>query len=193
MQIDLKCEVFYYSSFVPHEDANHLFQHLTGFSELVAPCFIELFSGEIIQQDYGKMMMVDDHIIEGGKLDAAHSQHILPWSPEMLIIKNKIEEATSRVFGTCVCIYYPDGNSGVGYHSDYEAFGNTNCLPSLSLGEERLFLMREKTTQQEHEFLLANGSLFIMGDRCQQLYEHSLPVNPTYKNPRINITFRPFG
>ena len=111
----------------------------------------------------------------------------------MKIVKEKVETYTGHQFETCVCIYYPDGNSGVGYHSDFIAFGDTTLIPSLSLGEDRIFKLREKETLIEHEILLNNGSLIIMGEHCQERYEHSLPENSKYKNPRINLTFRKYG
>ena len=32
-----------------------------------------------------------------------------------------------------------------------------------------------------------------MGKNCQEKYEHSIPCNKKYKNPRINLTFRLFS
>ncbi|MCH2490888.1 MAG: alpha-ketoglutarate-dependent dioxygenase AlkB [Flavobacteriales bacterium] len=66
-------------------------------------------------------------------------------------------------------------------------------IASVSLGQERLFNLREKATQKEHELLLHQGSLLNMGEGCQELYEHALPLNPEYKQPQINLTFRKFG
>ena len=108
-------------------------------------------------------------------------------------LKEKIENFTNRKFEVCVLIYYPDGNSGVDFHSDYVAFGDTSIIPSISLGEEREFKFREKESEVEVSQTLENGSLILMGRYCQKRYEHSLPINPKYKEPRINLTFRKYG
>jgi len=63
----------------------------------------------------------------------------------------------------------------------------------LSLGEERDFFLREKETLAETKIILENGSLIMMGENCQELYEHSLPTNNINKRPRINLTFRKYG
>ncbi len=87
----------------------------------------------------------------------------------MYTIKERVENVVGHQFQTCVCVYYPDGNSGVDYHSDSVAYGDTNVIASVSLGQERLFNLREKATQKEHELLLHQGSLLIMGEGCQEL------------------------
>lgn len=73
------------------------------------------------------------------------------------------------------------------------AYGDTSTIPSLSLGEERKFCLREKQTLKVAEVLLKNGSLLIMGKDCQEKYEHALPIDSNYKKGRINITFRKYG
>ena len=111
----------------------------------------------------------------------------------MAFLKKSIEKHTGIKFETCVCIFYPNGNSGVDFHSDYIAFGDTTIIPSLSIGEERIFLLREKETGKVNELKLENGSLLVMGEYCQERYEHALPLNSDYKKPRINLTFRKYG
>jgi alkylated DNA repair dioxygenase AlkB len=115
------------------------------------------------------------------------------WSEKMLSLKKRIEKHTNNEFSTCVCIFYPDGNSGVDHHSDEVAFGDTSIIPSISLGEERLFSFREKKTMKENIMILKHGSMLVMGKGCQENFEHSLPINAMYKNPRISLTFRKIG
>ena len=45
----------------------------------------------------------------------------------------------------------------------------------------------------ENNILLEHGSLLVMKKDCQEYYEHSLPENPEYLNPRVNLTFRKYG
>ena len=73
------------------------------------------------------------------------------------------------------------------------AYGDTNIIPSISLGEEREFQLRENATQEIYNITLENGSMIIMGENCQKNYEHALPPHSKYKNARINLTFRKYG
>ena len=52
------------------------------------------------------------------------------------------------------------------------------------------FCFKSNETDEVYSLELANGSLLIMKDYAQDRYQHSLPQNSKYKNPRINITFR---
>ena len=115
------------------------------------------------------------------------------WSDTMAKIKKKVYEHTGLYFETCVCIHYPNGSSGVDYHSDSIAFGDTTVIASISLGAERTFHLREKATMQVHEMVLEHGSLLVMGAGCQENYEHALPEVKDCDVPRVNLTFRRFG
>lgn len=66
----------------------------------------------------------------------------------------------------------------IDFHSDFVAFGDTSIIPSISLGEEREFIFRE----------IESGNKFVT-----PLAHVSLPINPDYKNERINLTFRKYG
>ena len=149
--------------------------------------------GKSNTSDFGKITFIDQNLNDANKFPELlwGKTEVLPET--LILIKNRVEKIAKMIFHVCVCIYYPDGNSGVSYHSDYPAFGDTTVIPSLSIGEEREFNLREKTTMKEHSILLEEGSLIIMGEHCQDRYEHSLPTNPIYKNPRINLTFRKYG
>ena len=145
------------------------------------------------QVDIRKIMFMDDQIYHSDELPQNIWGYTAIWFDELRTIKSKVENIAKREFNVCVCIYYPDGNSGVDFHSDFIAFGDTRLIPSLSIGEEREFHLREKESRDIYKIVLENGSLLIMGENCQERYEHSLPINPKYKNGRINLTFRPFG
>ena len=66
-------------------------------------------------------------------------------------------------------------------------------LPSLSLGEVRKFAFKQNASGEVYSLDLANGSLLVMGNHCQDRYTHSLLKDPAYRKPRINITFREPG
>lgn len=87
--------------------------------------------------------------------------------------------------------YYPNGNFGIGWHSDSE-FSLVKGMPIsiISLGAERLFRMRRKDRTDSKEFLLKEGSLLTMEGDTQDRWEHYIPRNPCIKEPRISLTFR---
>lgn len=193
MELNLKCELEYSPRFMSKEEADRLFNYLIGIAELTNMHQSNSFTNEPLDHNFGKLMFINDALFH----DNAFPQEIWGrtkiWSEEILWLKEKIEHHTNNSFDVCVCIYYPDGHSGITYHTDFIAYGDTSLIPSMSLGEEREFRLREIETKQESIMILEHGSLLIMGKHCQELYEHSLPVNPKYKHPRINMTFRKYG
>jgi len=138
-------------------------------------------------------MFVDKNLKEKNTFHEKYWGPTRKWTNKLKVLKEKIEIFTNHKFQVCVLIYYPDGKSGVDFHSDYVAFGNTSIIPSISLGEEREFKFREKERGVIVSQTLENGSLIIMEEHCQDRYEHSLSINPKYTKPRINLTFRKYG
>lgn len=183
----------YNQSFLSPEEADKLFDHLMEYQKLTSMMEIKVPSGEMVKFEFGKMMFLDQDLIENHAFPQSTWGNNTEWSEDMLSIKKRVESYVGHEFKTCVCIYYPDGNSGVDYHSDKRAFGDTSILPSMSLGEERQLNLRENNSGKVSSLVLKHGSLFIMEKGCQEHFEHSLPMNAKYKNPRINLTFRKYG
>ncbi|WP_147676913.1 alpha-ketoglutarate-dependent dioxygenase AlkB [Algibacter pacificus] len=192
MKLPLNCEVEYFSDFLEQDCANTLFAELidivekTDFSPKTA-------DGITHDVNFGKMMFLDENLLVTNRFPEEHWGPTRAWTESLKKLQNKIEKFTKQKFEVCVLICYPDGNSGVDFHSDFSAFGDTSIISSISLGEEREFKFREKESKQELSQTLKNGSLIIMGEHCQEQYEHSLPINPKYKGSRINLTFRKYG
>ena len=189
----VKDVVSYEKDFMSTEEANELFEHLMGYSELIRMMEIDTKIGDSFRFNFGKMMFLDQEHIEGNIFPESIWGRNTVWSGKMLNLRKRVENYTNSEFRTCVCIFYPDGNSGVDYHSDNPAFGDTSIIPAISLGEERQFGLREIKTMKENHIVLKHGSLLIMKNGCQENFEHSLPLNTKYKNPRISLTFRKFG
>lgn len=115
------------------------------------------------------------------------------FTTDLLRLKEKIEQATNFHFNICLANYYDTGNNTIGYHSDNEEKGSTSCIASVSIGAERVFSFRTKSSGKIYKDMrLRSGSLLIMGDGCQENYEHSLLKYPECKKPRLNLTFRLF-
>lgn len=113
-------------------------------------------------------------------------------SPTLSAIKEKVEKFLETNYDYCLVHIYRDGTDTIGWHNDKEAL-NTD-IASLSLGATRKFRFRKigETSGWEKEFLLQNGDLLHMKTGCQRNYKHTVPVEKTVKEPRINLTFRKF-
>ena len=118
---------------------------------------------------------------------------IVEFPPELQTIKQKLETTVRFTFNICLANYYNSGKNAIGWHADNEEKGSTSCIASISLGQEREFLFKKKGTNETYKsLLLHDGSLLVMGNGCQENYQHSLPVDKSVKKPRLNLTFRLF-
>lgn len=192
MKLPLNCKVEYFKDFLCLKEANDLFRELNNLLKNISYS-PTTENGKIYDVNFKKVMFIDQNLLDEMRFPEEHWGPTKHWTDTLKILKEKIERFTNSKFEVCVLIYYPDGNSGVDFHSDYVAFGDTSIIPSISLGEEREFKLREKESGDETAITLKNGSLIVMGEHCQDRYEHSLPTNSIYKNPRINLTFRKYG
>lgn len=118
--------------------------------------------------------------------------HPLPWSKELLEIKEKIEPIAGISFNSVLLNYYRDGNDSVAWHSDNEAeLGRQPLIASVSFGQVRRFDIRNKQDhKQKFALKLENGSLLLMKGDLQQNWEHRIAKFATAMQPRINLTFR---
>ncbi|WP_312819321.1 alpha-ketoglutarate-dependent dioxygenase AlkB family protein [Kaistella carnis] len=115
----------------------------------------------------------------------------LPWSEDLHFLKNKIEEKTGEKFNSCLLNLYHDGSEGMAYHSDAEKDLKKNgTIASLTLGAERKFSFKHKTSGERIDLFLEHGSLLIMKDETQTNWLHRLPPTKKIRTPRINLTFR---
>jgi len=108
----------------------------------------------------------------------------LPWIPELLALKSRVEQVTPLAaytnlnlpklgYNAALCNLYRNGNDSVGLHADAEPEMKP-VIASVSLGAERL----------------PHGSLLIMAGQTQKNCKHEVPKEPDVVQPRINLTFR---
>ncbi|MGL5892241.1 MAG: alpha-ketoglutarate-dependent dioxygenase AlkB family protein, partial [Bacteroidia bacterium] len=116
----------------------------------------------------------------------------LPWTAELSALRKKLEQETGFRFNSVLCNCYRSGTDSMGWHSDDEKeLGADPVIASVSLGQSRRFLLRNKTNHsQKHTLLLGHGSLLLMHGETQRNWQHSLPRTYTPCNERINLTFR---
>jgi alkylated DNA repair dioxygenase AlkB len=124
----------------------------------------------------------------------------LPWLPELLSLKVRVEEATPVTayanlslprtgYNAVLCNLYRDGNDSVGLHADAEPEMGP-VIASVSLGAERLFRLKRKGGTVAFWERLPHGSLFIMAGNTQKTFKHEVPKKLGVIQPRINLTFR---
>lgn len=113
------------------------------------------------------------------------------WTPNLLMLKQKVEELSSTTYNSCLLNLYHDGAEGMGWHSDAEkTLLDYGTIASISFGAERKFSFKHKATKQRVDILLENGSLLLMRGAIQKKWLHRLPPTKKVLSPRINLTFR---
>ncbi len=137
------------------------------------------------------------------RLSAWHGDHAyrysgirllpLPWTPTLLEIKARIEALTGHAFNSVLLNYYRDQNDSMGMHSDDESeLGSQPAIASLSLGEDRTFLLKHKSRKdlKTVKLPLPEGSLLLMRGDTQRYWKHGIAKFRQSCGPRINLTFR---
>jgi alkylated DNA repair dioxygenase AlkB len=113
------------------------------------------------------------------------------WQPELLEIKQRVEQASAADFNSLLLNLYRDGRDSIGFHSDAEPeLGINPVVASVSLGAVRRFILKHKKTGEKLSFRLAHGSLLVMGGTCQHHWLHGVPKTEEMVGERINLTFR---
>jgi alkylated DNA repair dioxygenase AlkB len=113
------------------------------------------------------------------------------WTPELLQLKEKIEQESGHTYNSCLLNLYHDGAEGMAWHSDGEkTLLDNGAIASLTLGAERKFSFKHKETKQRIDIVLENGSLLVMKGTTQKHWLHRLPPTKKVTIPRINLTFR---
>jgi len=119
-----------------------------------------------------------------------------PWPPEIADLRDRLCHALEVPFDGVLANRYRDGRDSMGWHSDDEReLGPRPVIASLSFGEERRFLLRERGVASgreaaTHEIVLGHGSLLVMRGDSQRRYRHSLPKSARCRGERVNLTFR---
>ncbi len=115
----------------------------------------------------------------------------LLWTPELLALKDSVEQLTGEAYNSCLLNLYHNGSEGMAWHSDGESdLKKEGAIASLSFGAERKFAFKHKQTKEKIELVLAHGSLLVMKGATQTHWLHRLPPTTRIHTPRINLTFR---
>ena len=117
----------------------------------------------------------------------------LRWTQALLDIKSRVEAVARTDFNSVLLNYYRDHRDSMGLHSDDEPeLGEQPILASLSLGEERTFILKHKRAKalKPVRLQLASGSLLLMKGETQHYWRHGIDKENHPCGPRINLTFR---
>jgi alkylated DNA repair dioxygenase AlkB len=119
------------------------------------------------------------------------THHAIDWTPALLDIKSRVEQASGADFNSLLLNLYRDGKDSIGLHGDNEPELGTNpVVASVSLGAIRQFILKHKKAKEKLTFRLAHGSLLVMGGTCQHHWLHGVPKTEQPVGERINLTFR---
>jgi alkylated DNA repair dioxygenase AlkB len=119
------------------------------------------------------------------------TKYALPWTKELLELKNAVQNLTGETFNSCLVNLYHDGTEGMAWHSDGEKdLKKDGAIGSLSFGAERKFAFKHKRSHEKVELVLQHGSLLVMKDTTQANWLHRLPPTKKVIKPRVNLTFR---
>jgi alkylated DNA repair dioxygenase AlkB len=117
----------------------------------------------------------------------------LPWTDLLLEIRRRVETVTASSFNSVLLNYYRDNRDSMGSHSDDEPeLGERPVIASVSLGEERTFVLKHKANKlaKPVRLRLASGSLLLMKGETQRYWKHGIAKETRPRGPRINLTFR---
>jgi alkylated DNA repair dioxygenase AlkB len=115
----------------------------------------------------------------------------LPWTESLTEVRRLVQEAAATPFNSVLLNFYRDGQDSIGYHTDAEPeLGVNPAIASISLGSVRQFVLKHIKSGEKLKYVLAHGSLLLMGGTCQHHWVHGVPKTKAVVGPRINLTFR---
>lgn len=145
---------------------------------------------------FGRLIQTKRKVAWYGDSDFSYTysnrtKRALPWTPELLTLKGRVEHKTGETFNSCLLNLYHNGQEGMAWHSDAEKdLKRDGAIASLSFGAARKFAFKHKRTKETVSMVLEHGSLLLMKGTTQTHWLHRLPSARRILNPRINLTFR---
>lgn len=117
----------------------------------------------------------------------------LPWTALLGDIRHRLEALAEASFNSVLLNYYRDQRDSMGMHSDDEPeLGRNPVIASLSLGEQRTFVLKHKSRKdlKPVNITLESGSLLLMKGATQHHWKHGINKLSRPCGPRVNLTFR---
>jgi alkylated DNA repair dioxygenase AlkB len=181
----------YYENCISETKADALFHYLVSNMNWQQP----------MMSMYGKQVLIPRKQVymADSKLNYAYSGMALtvePWDAILEKFAARLTKQFEVPFNALLINWYRDGNDSVGWHADDEPeLGSNPVIASISLGDDRLFKIKDVVNHKNFELTLNSGSCLLMSGRSQSQYQHCLPkmtnshIGNTVRG-RINLTFR---
>lgn len=113
------------------------------------------------------------------------------WTPELMEIKNKIDDIGKVDFNSVLLNRYRTGDDWISWHQDNEKeLGKNPVIGSVNFGATRKFQIRHIETKEKLDIELRHGSLLVMTGALQHNWQHQVPKTKKQIGERINLTFR---
>jgi alkylated DNA repair dioxygenase AlkB len=108
-------------------------------------------------------------------------------------IRNRIRDILGVHFDSVLINIYPDGKSGMHYHSDplYDEWTTNSVI--VSFGDARTLIYRRLANKEEkYPIEFANGDIVYMFDNCQDLFDHCVKTAKRAEDcgPRLSLVFK---
>jgi len=138
----------------------------------------DTFRGRQLKRGYAQFGF--SYVTTGRKLEPAPEFPV--FLRDFLTLANP--QCPGHTFNQCIVTYYPK-SAGIGWHTDAPVFGD--CIMGASFGNQARFQLRQKDSDEIHEFAIVPGSLYCMQGTVRWDYQHQIvPV----KLDRYSVTFR---
>lgn len=122
------------------------------------------------------------------------------WSPLVEAVRDGLFAKTGQYYDGCLLNLYPDGGSGMRYHSDPDQGVLWDSATAVvSVGSTRKFAFRDipndtrqETPSQPHNFVVMEGDVTEMLDDCQMRFQHTVKTadDKNEVTPRASLVFK---
>ena len=107
----------------------------------------------------------------------------------------RLNEHLNADFNSCLVSYYPNGRSGIRIHDDFEhVLDNNHPIAVVTMGTERkveFYDNYQLASEAPIKTVRAkNGSLYVMGSKCQEYFRHKVPAQKEITKLRFCLSFR---
>ena len=123
----------------------------------------------------------------------SHSPRSINENPYLKTILEAVDEHYPNfTYNSAMITRYSDGAEWIPLHSDdEECIKPKSLIMTISLGETRLLQFKSKSKSAVvTDLSLSHGDVVTMTQLSQSYFQHTVPVDPESKHPRISITLR---
>jgi alkylated DNA repair dioxygenase AlkB len=128
-----------------------------------------------------------------------------PLNPVLRSIRDRLQTLVGSYYDSVLINYYPDGKSGMRFHSDplYGVWDPDTAV--VSLGDPRIMVFRDNlpdlgppvkgVTRMEpkhYKYVVSHGTMVHMFGDCQDRFQHSIRTERTAEDagPRVSLVFK---